>query len=135
ACGGGCSGVSPVGERSSASPVFLELEPAGSVKQAAVPAAVGWLFRLVRRRHIQFATSRRRFLSSAAPAAISTHPTTPKRKPAGAAAEKSGGERRAGGAYDFDRGDGRRHGRLAWLWPRRCVLGYARDSHRSQEQA
>src|SRR5215468_9286156 len=96
----GCSGGSPVGQRGGASPV-LELEPAGSVQQAAVPAAVGWLFRLVRRRPIQFATTRRRFLSSAAPAAISTHATTAKRKLACPAAEKSGGERRAGGAYDF----------------------------------
>src|SRR5262245_40584419 len=50
----GCSGGSPVGQRGSTSPV-LELEPAGSVQQAAVPPAVGRLFRLVWRRPIQFA--------------------------------------------------------------------------------
>src|SRR5215467_9828316 len=131
--GSGCSGGSPVGQRGGASPV-LELEPAGSVQQAAVPAAVGRLFRLVRRRPIQFATPRRRFLSFAAPAAISTHATTAQRKHACPAAEKSRGERRADRAYDFDCLDGRRHGRLACLWPRRCLLRYAGGSRRSQEQ-
>src|SRR5262249_1794584 len=57
----GCSGGSPVGQRGGASPV-LELEPARSVQQAAVPPAVGRLFRLVLRRPIQFAPPRPRLL-------------------------------------------------------------------------
>src|SRR5512139_1717494 len=48
--------------------------------------------------------------------------------------KKNGGERRADRAYDLDRGDGRRHGRLACLWPRRCLLRYAGDSRHSEKQ-
>src|SRR5262249_56240282 len=112
ACGGGCSDVGPVGQRGSASPVFLELESAGSAQQAAVAAAVGRPFRLVRRRPIQFATPRRRFLQSAAPSATtakSTHATRAKRKLPCAAAEKNGGERRTDPTYDFHPRHARRH--------------------------
>src|SRR5262249_59483686 len=105
-------GFNPVGQRDSASPVFLELEPAGPVQQTepagpvqqtAVPPTVGWHVRLVRRRPIQFAIPRRRLLPPTTPA--TTHATTTKRKPACAVTKNSGHERRAEGTYDFDRGD------------------------------
>ena len=44
ACGGGCSGVSPGGQCGSASPVFLELEPAGSVHRQRSRPQSGGLF-------------------------------------------------------------------------------------------
>ena len=88
----------------------LELEPAGSVQQAAVPAAVGGLFDWFGgglyssrpREDENYRPPRQRESR-----AKSTHATRAKRKLARTATEKSGVERRGDRAYDFDSGDGR----------------------------